>query len=226
MTGYQPQGDNRPVWQSTNADYSADDTALRIGGNPVMERWEEPFMAALAAVATSSNGRILEVGFGMGISASFVQQHDIDEHVIIEANDDVYDRLLQFADSASRKVTPCKGLWKDVISEFDDESFDGILYDTYPLSEDELHTHQFDFLREAWRLLRPGGVATYCNLTSWGNLKSDYPDDHELFAETQSPHLQAIGIQNFGLRVTEVNPPETCEYYRYTTAPTPVLRKD
>ena len=46
-------------------------------------------MARLAEIATSKGGRVFELGFGMAISANYIQSHPIDEHVICEANENV-----------------------------------------------------------------------------------------------------------------------------------------
>jgi len=77
-------------WQTS--DINLDDKYLKIQGHPVMEAWEHPYMRRLAEIASSQGGNVLELGFGMAISATYMQDnkgskdHPINEHWIIEAN--------------------------------------------------------------------------------------------------------------------------------------------
>lgn len=140
-----------------------DEHTLKILGNEVMEDWETGYMHALAAIATSNSGAILKLGYGMGISASAVQAADIDTHFVVECHPEVARKGL--ADNidavASGRMHMVNGLWQDVTPKLASGSFDSILFDTYPIEQDEMIGPHMYFFDEAHRLLKPGGVLTY-----------------------------------------------------------------
>ena len=94
-----------------NAKASFTENKLDILGHAVMEDWETPYMRELAYIATQNRGTVLEVGFGMGISAAFIQKYPIDKHIIIEANKEVANKARHFAKTAIHSVQILVGLW-------------------------------------------------------------------------------------------------------------------
>jgi guanidinoacetate N-methyltransferase len=202
--------DRREQWSKEQAEYR--DGRLQIAGHPVMEDWEDNYMRALARVAASRGGRVLELGFGMGISAGHLQTHPLDEHVIIEANEQVYAKLTEFA-AAHPNVTPMLGFWQDVIPTLEPASFDGILFDTYPVQAEEVAAHWF-FFETAHRLLKPGGVFTY------------FSDEVSEFSDRHLAALRAAGFNDIRSEICEVNPPEGCLYWTAPTIVVPILAKD
>lgn len=223
-----PKVGERQEWRDAPAVYSEELGTVEIMGNPVMEDWQVPYMKELAAVATKNGGVVLELGFGLGIASSFIQSAaGLERHIIVEANADIFKNTLEFARSAERTTIAIFGFWEEVSNTLRDESIDGILYDTYPIAPGYLHAHQFMFAEHAYRLLKPGGVLSYCNLSSWGSLKVDYPDDLELFRETQMPPFQELGFSEIDAAVFAIEPTVDPRFnkYNHPTILVPTIRK-
>tara|TARA_R100000664_G_C2718689_1_gene112890 strand:+ start:38 stop:679 length:642 start_codon:yes stop_codon:yes gene_type:complete len=93
----------------------------------VMGDWEDPIMKAHAEITCRNGGHILEVGFGMGISANYIQEQNIKSHTIIELNDEVYKKAVEWAkDKPNTKIV--SGDWKTIEL---DKKFDAIFFDAY-----------------------------------------------------------------------------------------------
>lgn len=200
-------------WQTAKAEFS--EHALRILGEPVMEDWEEPYMRVLADIATANGGVVLEVGYGMGISARFIQQAQIERHIIIEANRAVAGKAREWAATCQIATVVLEGLWQEAMVSIPDDSLDGILFDTYPLTEKELYQNHFSFFPHAFAKLRKGGLITY------------YSDETEWFSEV---HLKRLTMAGFGAqaidgRIVAVDPPVDCEYWKSKTILAPIVRK-
>lgn len=96
----------------------------------VMHIGERSLMHSLADLSTSVGGHILEVGFGMGISANRIQENkSVLSHTIIEVHPDVFSRAVTWAKDKP-SVTILLGDWIDVIPNIKDKKFDGVLHDT------------------------------------------------------------------------------------------------
>lgn len=97
-------------------------------GRVIMHEWERPLMKKIAEFVCENGGHILELGFGMGISADYIQKQNIETHTIYEVNPEVYENALKWSeDKYNVKVIP-----KDWFEDMDNwPVFDGILFDTY-----------------------------------------------------------------------------------------------
>lgn len=96
----------------------------------VMHSGEGSLMKKLAEIVTKNGGDILEIGFGMHISADAVQSNPaVTSHTIIEVHPEIYKNALEWArDKPNTKVI--LGDWVDVIPTLN-KKFDGILHDTH-----------------------------------------------------------------------------------------------
>ena len=99
------------------------------GIHQIMMEWEKPYMEKCIELL-SPHGSILEIGFGMGYSASKIQEYatDITSHVIIECNPTVWERFDKWKVEKSN-VELVKGRWQDMLQILGE--FDYIFFDDY-----------------------------------------------------------------------------------------------
>jgi|HubBroStandDraft_5_1064220.scaffolds.fasta_scaffold210196_2 guanidinoacetate N-methyltransferase len=184
-----------------------------INSYPVMEKWEEPYMNKLAQIVCthSLNGKILEIGYGMGISARYIDQYDLKEHVIIESNKELYENCLLYAKTGKKmNITPIYGCYEDVVKNLEKESFDGILFDAY--STKELMPHH-NFFPLAFELLKNNGIFTYF---------CPYPIHISTYEENL---LKKTGFSKIEYEVVKVEPPPLCSYWKYKSIVAPIIIK-
>ena len=120
----------------------------------VMMDWEDPLMSASAAYICEGGGDILEIGFGMGISANYIQSHTINTHTIIENHPDIITKAQAWAADKSN-VTIVEGSWYDIKTEL--STYDGLFMDTY--GDENMN----DFPTVLPSLMKVGGKATWWN---------------------------------------------------------------
>jgi guanidinoacetate N-methyltransferase len=138
-----------------------------LDDDDIMEDWQNPLMRAMAEVATAQHGDLLEIGFGRGVSAGYIQEYGVRSHTIVECNDSVIERFGNWrAAMPERDIRLIAGKWQDTIEQFGE--YDAVFFHTYPLDEQEYLetavnsvTFAEHFFATAAAVLRPGGVFVY-----------------------------------------------------------------
>ncbi len=120
------------------------DILLNKKNEQVMMEWEKPYMEECINVL-QPHGNVLEIGYGLGYSASQIRKFNIKSHTIIEADDKVYKNLVNWADD---KTIPVKGYWQKELKnlgKFDCIFFDDAPTDTY---KDKTDIRLYKFIYE------------------------------------------------------------------------------
>ncbi|MDX1414820.1 MAG: class I SAM-dependent methyltransferase [Candidatus Promineifilaceae bacterium] len=157
-TRFVPGAPNTIPFKGTEEELSDDD---------IMENWQIPLMKAMAEIVTEEPGDVLEIGFGRGISAEFIQDGAPKSHTIVECNTSVIERFHNWrADHATADIRLIPGLWQEVTDQFG--IYDSIFFHTYPLTPEEYAelvlkstTFAEHFFPTASAHLREGGTFTY-----------------------------------------------------------------
>jgi len=122
-------------------------------GMEVMMFWEAPIMQKAAEYTSHNNGDVLEIGFGMGICANYIQEQGVNSHTIIEIHPQILEKLNDWA-SGKSNVTIIEGDWANLSLT---DTYDGIFLDTF--GDDNLDS----FKTFALERIKSGGKITYWN---------------------------------------------------------------
>ena len=120
----------------------------------IMMDWETPLMKRHAEVVCQNGGDILEMGFGMGISAGFIQDLNPKSHTIVECHPKILENLKSWA-ADKPSVTIVEGRWYHCLDRL--KKYDGIFFDTHADPEME------HFRDCSIRLAKPGGIISFWN---------------------------------------------------------------
>lgn len=95
----------------------SEDKLMDSDSKAVMMAWEKPLMEAHAKAVCSGGGHVLNVGFGMGLVDTAIQQYSPVSHTIIEAHPEVYERMLRSGWGQKDNVKIVFGRWQDILSQ-------------------------------------------------------------------------------------------------------------
>ncbi len=107
-----------------------------LGDDEIMEDWQLPLAREMADIASRAAGDVLEVGFGLGVSATQIQDRGVRSHTIIECNESIVRRFERWREPyRGRDIRLVEGLWQDHIDDLG--PFDSVLFHTFALNEEE-----------------------------------------------------------------------------------------
>lgn len=117
----------------------------------VMMDWEREIMMRHAMAACHHGGDVLEVGFGMGISANYIQAFKPNTHTIMEIHPQILEKLHEWA-KGKYNIKIIEGDWYKNLDKL--KEYDGIFFDTF------MDKHRPNVLID---YLKPDGIFTFFN---------------------------------------------------------------
>ncbi|MFJ3521403.1 hypothetical protein ACIPO9_02910 [Pseudomonas sp. NPDC090203] len=152
----------RKDYLATEAVYTGD--SLRIGDEYVMHEWERPLIRRMVEdLKLTPDDRLLEIGFGMGISASILQEFGPAFHTIVEPHPQVLAKAEHWKKTRTNiHIQP--GYWQQLDSGT--QRYSAIFFDPFADDMAAVDEENLSFLKfAAQSLLGDGGrLALFCIL--------------------------------------------------------------
>ncbi len=143
-------------------------------GMSVMMGWERPVMKKVSELLCFNNGDILNIGFGMGIVDSYIQEYNPKSHTIVECHPDVITHIKEIGwDKDCHFIF---GRWQDHINDMG--PFDSIYLDTW---NDSRIPHINELLEKC---LKVGGIfSMWYNKWEFDEVIKNLPENYSVSYE-------------------------------------------
>ena len=186
---------------------------LQDNKNQVMMEWEKSYMEACID-KLQPKGDVLEIGFGMGYSATQIQKYNPKSHTIIEMNPIVIKRLKKWAKDYDNIII-VEGTWQKEIHNLG--KFDEIFIDDYPLKEPE---NNLDRKVISERLFLFLDICRYSHSKSNTKISAYIHDPKAEFKKRMDDNSNYSYVEHF----ININVPDNCNYYRDNKGIIPIIR--
>ena len=174
---------NMVVNQQYKIDEYGKDILLKDDKLQVMMCWEKPLMQKCIDELNPTNGNVLEIGFGMGYSATQIQKYNPKSHTIIEVDENVITKAkidLGFHPTLGKyqNINWVHGTWQEKLNKLG--KFDYIFFDDYPLEQPKN-----DFQRKliAERFFMFIDICLDSHLNDFGKISGYLHDPNNTFGE-------------------------------------------
>jgi hypothetical protein len=178
----------------------------------IMMEWEKPYMEKSIELLNPF-GKVLEIGFGMGYSATKICSFKhVEEYNVIECTPIVWEKFEEFKCKQQLlrpdlKINLIKGRWEDVLVTTG--IYDSIYFDDYVLSQVQVRNNRFtDFLYNV--LSNHTQIGSMISVYSNNNVKDEYNNINCLKVECTE---------------YKIDIPEYCKYAKGDKMYIPILTK-
>jgi len=123
-------------------------------GKAVMMEWERDWMKKSAEIVCRNGGDVLNIGHGLGLVDSYIQEQNPKSHTIIEIHPEVHKYMKQ--NGWDKKAKIIKSDWRLCINKL--STYDGIYFDTWAGNGDDFKNGILNNLKH---ILRKNGIFSF-----------------------------------------------------------------
>jgi len=187
---------------------------LQDNMNQVMMQWEQPYMEACID-ELKPKGDVLEIGFGMGYSATQIQKYKPKSHTIIEMDSMAIKRLEEWAKDYDNIII-VEGTWQGKLKDLG--KFDEIFFDDYPLKEPE-GIVELKITNERFHLFLD--MCLYSHTNDNAKISAYIHSPKGVFKQRMLNH----SLVDYYEKYTDIDVPDNCNYYRDNKGIIPIIKK-